>query len=72
MPETLSLHIPVALRGMDKGTLRPLTLHVPYNGCEYCRSQLGALLQLQTDPHRKEGECASMLRAINPFFMVLM
>ena len=35
MPETLSLHIPVALRGMDKGTLRPLTLHVPYNGCEY-------------------------------------
>lgn len=27
---------------MDKGTLRPLTLHVPYNGCEYCRSQLEA------------------------------
>ena len=34
--------IPVVLRGMDKGTLRPLTLHVPYNGCEYCRSQLEA------------------------------
>ncbi len=40
VPETLSLHIPVILRGMDKGTLRPLTLHVPYNGHEYCRSQL--------------------------------
>lgn len=42
VPETLSLHIPVVLRGMDKGTLRPLTLHVPYNGHEYCRSQLEA------------------------------
>ncbi|HHK9779884.1 TPA: hypothetical protein ACQZIZ_005371, partial [Klebsiella pneumoniae] len=34
--------IPVVLRGMDKGTLRPLTLHVPYNGHEFFRSQLEA------------------------------
>lgn len=27
---------------MDQGTLRPLTLHVPYSGCENCRSQLEA------------------------------
>lgn len=27
---------------MDQGTLKPLTLHVPYSGCENCRSQLEA------------------------------
>lgn len=43
VPETLSLHIsgcPVS--AWIKGTLRPLTLHVPYSGCECCRSQLEA------------------------------
>lgn len=43
VPETLSLHISgCSESAWIKGTLRPLTLYVPYNGCEYCRSQLEA------------------------------
>ncbi len=43
VPETLSLHISgCSESAWIKGTLRPLTLHVPYNGREYCRSQLEA------------------------------
>lgn len=43
VPETLGLHISgCSESAWIKGTLRPLTLHVPYNGCEYCRSQLEA------------------------------
>ena len=44
VPETLGLHIPVVriAHGTSREPSGPLTLHVPYNGCEYCRSQLEA------------------------------
>ncbi|EPJ4484625.1 super-infection exclusion protein B [Klebsiella pneumoniae] len=44
MPETLGLHIPVVriAHGTSREPSGLLTLHVPYNGREYCRSQLEA------------------------------
>ena len=44
VPETLGLHIPVVriAHGTSREPSGLLTLHVPYNGREYCRSQLEA------------------------------
>lgn len=45
---------------MDKGTLRPLTLHVPYNGREFCRSQLEAhSFSYKPIPTGKKGNALS-------------
>lgn len=47
---------------MDKGTLRPLTLHVPYNGREFCRSQLEAhSFSYKPIPTGKKGNALSVV-----------
>lgn len=62
VPETLSLHIPVVriAHGTSREPSGLLTLHVPYNGREYCRSQLEAhSFSYKPIPTGKKGNALS-------------
>lgn len=70
VPETLGLHIPVVriAHGTSREPSGLLTLHVPYNGREYCRSQLEAhSFSYKPIPTGKKGNALSCcVRLIYP------
>ena len=62
VPETPGLHIPVVriAHGTSREPSGLLTLHVPYNGREYCRSQLEAhSFSYKPIPTGKKGNALS-------------